>query len=197
MTLVHRGGTTTVRRIGYRRYLLASGPAAGTIIERASRPFDRWIVVEGTPPRYYAGSSLRSLARACAEAPSDLVGADLAGADPLTAVRADLEAMLARVPRAVPALLAAVRAGRIDGTRYTSIGACACLIGTIARELRVEYWRIPGLAPDPGRPAERWFAVFRPGHTPGTVMHAALAAAWIEAWLARQPANGQGKGVSE
>ena len=115
---------------------------------------------------------------------ADLTGANLADGKNLATVRADLHAVLDIVPQEVPALLAAVRAGKINGTVYE--GECACLVGTIAKARGCSYTALPGLAPDSTRPAERWFLALMPGHTPDISIHAALTVAWIEDWLRTQ-----------
>jgi hypothetical protein len=109
-----------------------------------------------------------------------LTGADLTGAH-LTAVRDDLWAILSSAPAEVPGLLAALYAGRVDGSTYT--GDCACLVGTLANGRACDYREIPGLRPNAHRPAERWFLGIRPGDTPATSPIAAQAADWITTWL--------------
>ena len=108
---------------------------------------------------------------------ADLREANLGEAN-LGEVRDDIEAVLATSKDEVPALLAAIREGRIDGSVYA--GSCACLIGTLAAARGCDYHE---LHPDSSRPAERWFLALRPGQTPATSPVAAITAGWIEAWL--------------
>ena len=116
---------------------------------------------------------------------ADLRGANLGDAD-LTPIRDDLWAVLSGAPAEVPALLAAVRAGQIDGSTYT--GTCACLVGTIANARRCSYEDIPTIAANASRPAERFFAAIRPGDTPATHEPSKIAEAWIAEWLANMHA---------
>lgn len=105
-----------------------------------------------------------------------------AGAD-LTPFRDDIWAVLSSAPAEVPALLAAVRDGRIDGTCYE--GACACLVGTIANARGCEYNAVPGLVPNSQRMAETWFWNITPGDTPASNIYAQYAEQWIAEWLER------------
>lgn len=98
------------------------------------------------------------------------------------AIRNDLYRVLSRSAEEVPGLLNALRDGDINGSAY--YGECACLLGTLARLRGCDHDQIPGLVPDPHRPAETWFRNIRPGDTPTNNIHAALTAAWIETWLA-------------
>ena len=74
------------------------------------------------------------------------------------------------------ALLVALRAGRVDGLTY--YGEC-----TIARASGIEHDEIPGVTPDAGRPAERWFTRIRPGHVPDLFPVAALTWMWVEEFI--------------
>jgi hypothetical protein len=118
---------------------------------------------------------------------ADLGGANLGGADlrdaNLTPIRDDIWAVLSSAPAEVPALLDALRTGRVDGSTYQ--GSCACLVGTIANARGCEHTAIPGLTPAAFRPAERFFMLIRPGDTPATSEPCRLAAEWAEDWLAR------------
>lgn len=85
---------------------------------------------------------------------ANLGGADLTGAN-LTLFRDDLWAVFSAAPAEVPAVLAALKEGRVNGSAYS--GECACLVGTIANARHCDYESIPGLRPDARRPAEQWF----------------------------------------
>jgi uncharacterized protein YjbI with pentapeptide repeats len=118
--------------------------------------------------------------------------ADLNGARGLTAeqlrsanlapIRDDLYAVLDAALNEVAGLLAALDAGRIDGTSYD--GGCACLVGTIAHVRGCNYKSIGGLLPDSSRPAERWFLAITPGLTPANHPVAEITADWIRQWMA-------------
>jgi hypothetical protein len=113
-----------------------------------------------------------------------LDGASLVGARlderALRPIRADFFDILLRARNEVPALLVALREGRIDGSTYT--GACACLCGTIAnvRHVNVETLDFR----DSDRPAEVWFMAINQGDTPETNTVAKITEGWIEEFLA-------------
>jgi hypothetical protein len=116
---------------------------------------------------------------------ADLSGADLSGADlsdaNLTPIRDDIWAVLSSAPREVPALIEALKAGRVDGSTYT--GECSCLVGTIAAARNADFQDLPGLAPNGSRPAERFFMGICKGDTPETNQFSTLALQWCEQWL--------------
>jgi Pentapeptide repeats (8 copies) len=122
---------------------------------------------------------------------ANLSGADLSGANlrsaGLTLIRDDLWAVLSSAPNEVAGLLAALREGRVDGSTY--VGACACLVGTLANVRHCEVYAIPGLTPNSARPIERFFCGIRPGDTPETNAVSKLAAEWTEDWLTRMQAT--------
>jgi uncharacterized protein YjbI with pentapeptide repeats len=118
---------------------------------------------------------------------ADLRSADLSGAD-LDPIRDDLRLVLDSAPVEVAGLLAALRAGTINGSTYS--GSCACLVGTIANIRGCEYDRLEGLRPDSGRPAEKWFLALRAGHTPDNSQVAAITEGWLLEW---QAARGEGE----
>jgi hypothetical protein len=103
-----------------------------------------------------------------------LVGARLDGAR-LDGIRNDFWDVLLRAQPEIPALLATLREGRIDGSTYD--GECACLAGTIAHARHVPYAQL-GFA-DASRPIERWFLGIRVGDTPENSQIAAITERWI------------------
>lgn len=117
---------------------------------------------------------------------ADLTGANLTRAD-LTSIRDDFWAVLSAAPAEVPALIQALKDGRVDGSTYS--GECACLVGTIANARQCGYQEIPSLVPNSRRPAEVWFMAIRPTQTPETNQAAKIAVEWAEEWLARMRAT--------
>jgi hypothetical protein len=113
---------------------------------------------------------------------ANLRGANLRGAD-LAFFRDDVYAVLSSAPREAAAVLAALRAGAVDGSSYQ--GQCACLVGTIAKAQHCDYQHVPDLTPNARRPAEQWFVQIRPGDTPETSEACKQAAIWVEAWIDR------------
>jgi|CXWL01.1.fsa_nt_gi hypothetical protein len=110
-----------------------------------------------------------------------LTGASLRGAN-LTPIRDDIWAVLSASPAEVAELRQAILDGKIDGSTYK--GACACLVGTLAKARHCTYNDIPSLSPNSNRPAERFFLAIKPGDTPETSQAAKLALDWIDQWLA-------------
>ena len=115
---------------------------------------------------------------------ANLRGADLRGAD-LRTFKADMWMTLteARDPNEVRFLIAALRAGAVDGSTYGDGAQCACLVGTLAR-LHGD----SGEARDhsASRPAERWFMMISPGDRPkndtGGGFAAKMALQWALDW---------------
>jgi uncharacterized protein YjbI with pentapeptide repeats len=149
---------------------------------------------------YLGGADLRGAYLGCADlGDADLGGADLGGADLRGADQEDLKkrgaifdgsrpgpkedifAVLDQAPAEVPALLDALRQGRVNGTVYE--GDCACLVGTIANARGCNY-QLVGIETDPSRPAERWFYSIRPGRTPDKSSKVRRTIEWIEEWQA-------------
>ncbi len=119
---------------------------------------------------------------------ADLARADLAGAkglsdDQLRPFRADLWMTLTMLRAEVPALVMALREGRVDGSQYE--GACACLVGTLANAGSYTYRDVEHNA---NNPAERWFAMIRKGDKPGDETAGGFAASkalqWTLEWCA-------------
>ena len=74
----------------------------------------------------------------------------------------------------VPALVEALRDGKVDGSTYT--GGCACLVGTLENAGAVN---LPHSA---SSPAEQWFAMIRKGDKPGDDTSGGFAAAKALEW---------------
>lgn len=109
------------------------------------------------------GVSRRDWALACLKNP--------AFTDP---IRVDLYEVLDLARLEIPALLTAVREGRIDGSDYE--GDCACLVGTIANVRGVNVWMLPTNA---RRLIEEFFRGIQPGDTPANSPISAAVEAWI------------------
>ncbi|UOK17382.1 pentapeptide repeat family protein [Bordetella phage vB_BaM-IFTN6] len=124
---------------------------------------------------------------------ADLSGASLRGAY-LTPIRDDMWAVLSATPAEVPALIAALKAGRVDGSTYE--GECACLVGTLANARKVGFGSIESLEPNSSRPIERFFLSISRGDTPETNQFSKLALEWAEEWLARMQAAFLPKGAA-
>jgi hypothetical protein len=114
---------------------------------------------------------------------ANLSGADLRGANlrdanlsdaDLKSFKADLWATLTMARHEVPALIAALRAGRVDGSQYE--GACACLVGTL------ENAGATGLPHNSSDPAEQWFLMIREGDKPGDDTGGGFASAKALEW---------------
>lgn len=118
---------------------------------------------------------------------ADLRGANLGGAYLRDAdtrrFRSDLWDVLLRAPAEIPALRAALVAGRVDGSVYQ--GECACLVGTIANARHCAYDALGnGITPDSSRPAEQWFMAIRRGDTPESSPVVALTVTWVDEFVA-------------
>lgn len=123
-----------------------------------------------------AGVSLRD---------ANMRDADMRDAN-MRSFQADIWMILSQNRAEVPALLDALRSGRVDGSTYS--GSCACLVGTIANARGVN---VADLECDSGRPAERWFMMIKAGDKPGDDSGGGFASAkaveWVEAWMAFHP----------
>ncbi|WP_186194441.1 pentapeptide repeat-containing protein [Burkholderia gladioli] len=120
---------------------------------------------------------------------ADLCGANLSDADLsdayLLPIKADFIEVISQAPREVPALIDALKAGRVDGSTYS--GECACLVGTIANARGVDVDSSEfGIPKDSSRPVERFFMSIRKGDTPETNGASKLALEWAETWLDTQ-----------
>jgi hypothetical protein len=111
---------------------------------------------------------------------SNLSGSDLSGSN-LTPIRDDIWAVLSSMPLEVPALIEALKSGRVDGSTYS--GECSCLVGTLAKACGASVDNLALLKPNSSRPAERFFMGIRKGDTPETSQFSALALEWSQYWL--------------
>jgi len=120
---------------------------------------------------------------------ADLRDADRSGAD-LDPIKNDFFAVLSYAPAEVPALIAALDAGRVNGSCYTD-GECGCLIGTLSIASgnkpsdEMACAAVHGLSGNSSRPAECFFLPIGKGSTPENNQHAKLARDWAAEWLTR------------
>jgi Pentapeptide repeats (8 copies) len=91
--------------------------------------------------------------------------------------RNDFRQIISTAHAEIPALIAALRAGKVAGSTYS--GHCACLVGTIANARGVDAHT---LHTDSNRPAERWFLMISKGDTPGDNSPGAIAAGKAIEW---------------
>ena len=119
---------------------------------------------------------------------ADLRGADLRGADLRDAVlrgadlrsfKADLWMTLTQARAEVPALVTALRNGKVNGSQYE--GACACLVGTLANA-KGENYRAAFPDASSRHPAEQWFLMIREGDKPGDDTGGGFASAKALEW---------------
>lgn len=129
-------------------------------------------------------NSLKLTLKLAIENKVNLSYSDLRGSN-LLPIKADFIEIISQAPREVPALIQALKAGRVDGSTYS--GECACLVGTIAhaRGLEVDSLQFD-IPTDSGRPAERFFMAIRKGDTPETNAASKIALEWAESWLTTQ-----------
>jgi hypothetical protein len=73
--------------------------------------------------------------------------------------KADFIEVISRARLEIPAMVKALREGRVNGSTYE--GECACLVGTL------ENAGATGLPHDSERPIERWFMMISEGDKPG------------------------------
>ena len=101
---------------------------------------------------------------------ADLSDADLSRAD-LSAIKSDIYDIVDLVPLDLPYMVAALKAGTVDGSTYRSDCNQGCLVGTleISAKRRIASnpdLDMPHIPHNSSRPAERWFLAIRPGMTP-------------------------------
>ena len=107
---------------------------------------------------------------------ANLSGANLRGAN-LRSFKADLWMTLAQNRAEIPALIASLREGRVDGSQYE--GYCACLVGTIANAKGASYVT---LEHNSDNPAERWFMMIHKGDKPSDDTGGGYAAKMALEW---------------
>ena len=111
---------------------------------------------------------------------ANLYAADLTDAD-LRRFKSCLWMTLTTYKSEVPALIESLKAGRIDGSKYS--GECACLMGTIANAKSVHVDTLPKNSRDA---SERWFLMIKKGDKPGDATGggyaAKMALEWVEEW---------------
>jgi hypothetical protein len=110
---------------------------------------------------------------------SNLNGSDMRGAKNLTdmqlrSIIADYWMILSMARAEVPALIAALRNGAVDGTAYS--GDCACLVGTLENSGAKNLPRVST------SPAECWFMEINEGDKPGDDSAGGFASAKAMAW---------------
>ena len=161
---------------------------------------NRWIgnticeaeIDDATPESRRAAEVLRKLAMCRADLTradltrADLTGANLAGANladaDLAGARNDLWDVLLRAQPEIPALHAALIAGRVDGSIYRGDCGMGCLIGSI--EIARGCGAGEAIPRDSSRPIERWFLAIKPGDTTETSQIVKITAEWIAEFAA-------------
>ena len=115
---------------------------------------------------------------------ANLAGANLAGANNRR-FKSDLWMILTMASKEVPALVRAMKSGKINGSTYE--GECACLVGTIDKSRPKNVTPIPKVTDSP---AEQWFSMIKPGDKPGDNTGGGyalkVALGWIEEWQSFQ-----------
>lgn len=114
---------------------------------------------------------------------ADLYQANLEGTS-LEDIKQDFFKVLSAAPGEVAGLRRAMTDGKIDGSTYS--GECACLVGTIAKVKGCDYTDLRSITADMTRPAERWFLMFSPGHTPKNHAGMKITLGWIDEWAANK-----------
>ena len=115
---------------------------------------------------------------------ANLTGADLGHANNRR-FKSDLWMILTMASKEVPALVRAMKSGKINGSTYE--GECACLVGTIDKSRPKNVTPIPKVTDSP---AEQWFSMIKPGDKPGDNTGGGyalkVALGWIEEWQSFQ-----------
>jgi uncharacterized protein YjbI with pentapeptide repeats len=109
---------------------------------------------------------------------ADLTDANLTDAD-LRGFKADLWLTLTEYRKEIPALVSALREGRVNGSTYSD-GECGCLIGTIGIAQGIDPTNLPH---NSSHPAERWFLMIRKGDKPGDATGGGFASGVALEWV--------------
>ncbi len=127
---------------------------------------------------YLSAANLRDadLRRANLSA-ADLSDADLGDVN-LRRFKSDVWYMLTIARAEIVGLIGEIRAGRIDGSAY--YGACACLVGTIAKLRGCD---VDEIKHDVSYPAEQWFLMISKGDKPGDASGGGYAAGLVLDWI--------------
>jgi len=107
---------------------------------------------------------------------ANLSNADLRNAD-LRIFKHDIWAVCMYAIAEVPALIGAIKEGRIDGSQYE--GECCCLCGTLEKGLKSAID-----IRDASSPAEQWFSMIRKGDKPDDNYASETALKWVEEFYA-------------
>jgi len=97
-------------------------------------------------------------------------------------IRSDYFSILKNAIPEIPALISALKKGRINGSVYE--GDCRCLVGTLEAARGTGANTV--IERDSSRPAEKWFLAIPEGHTPKKNAFARLAVEWAEEFLELQ-----------
>jgi hypothetical protein len=100
-------------------------------------------------------------------------------------IEADHRKILAAAPDEVAGLLAAIRAGKINGKLYD--GECRCLVGTLEKIRGCEMNEV--VLRNQYRPAEKFYMAIGQGHTPKNNSFSRYAEQWCVEFLAEKGAS--------
>lgn len=116
---------------------------------------------------------------------ADLTRADLEGTilgeTNTRSFKHDLWGILIRFKHEIPQLITYIKDGKINGSCYS--GNCSCLMGTFAKIKKCDINDDQFSIKDSYSPAEQWFSMIKPGHTPENSFASKMALEWIEEFL--------------
>ena len=96
----------------------------------------------------------------------------------------DFMRIMAWAEAEIPAVICALKEGRVNGSVYA--GECSCLVGTIATARGVD---VNMLEQNGDRPAERWFMMISTGDKPGDQSPGGYASARAVEWAEEYAAS--------